>query len=84
MVSGLVQGVCYRMDCRDAASEIGVAGWVRNLASGDVEVLAEGTDEQLAKLLAWCRRGPPHARVTSVREEYSAATGEFDSFEIGY
>lgn len=70
------------MCAREEAARLDLAGWVRNLLNGAVEVVAEGDRDNVDKFLAWCRRGPSYARVMSVKEEYSDATGEFDSFEI--
>lgn len=84
IVSGRVQGVCFRMYANQEASSLGLSGWVRNLDTGDVEVVAEGEDEAVTALLSWCREGPSHANVTNVSSEYSEATGEFSPFEIRY
>jgi acylphosphatase len=83
-VRGQVQGVCYRMYAREKAAELGLTGWVRNRHDGTVEVLAEGDDGALAEFLAWCRTGPPHARVSDVAAAYSEPTREFGSFEIAF
>jgi len=47
-----------------------------------VEVLAEGPEPVLQELLAWCREGPPGARVSGVAEKWLEATGELTRFEI--
>jgi len=65
-VTGRVQGVGYREALRSEAQRLGVTGWVRNLADGSVQALAQGSDAALAALLAWARRGPPAARVERV------------------
>jgi acylphosphatase len=65
-VRGLVQGVFYRASTVDRAAQLGVVGWVRNSADGSVELEAEGPREQVDQLIAWCRRGPPGARVSGV------------------
>jgi acylphosphatase len=62
-VLGRVQGVGFRYTCYQEARRLGLAGWVRNTASGDVEVWAEGPREKLDRFLEWLRRGPPGARV---------------------
>jgi len=62
-VSGRVQGVCYRMETRQRALELGLSGWVRNLADGRVEVLACGGERELRRLRDWLKRGPALARV---------------------
>lgn len=49
--SGTVQGVGFRFSCRRAAYELGVAGWVRNLGDGRVEILAEAEEGALREFL---------------------------------
>ena len=66
VIRGRVQGVGYRMAMTDAASALGVAGWVRNRRDGTVEALVQGDEALVEELLAWCRRGPPGARVTAI------------------
>ena len=66
VVSGRVQGVGYRYAMTDAARSAGVSGWVRNRRDGTVEALVQGDEEQVERMLAWCRRGPPGARVTAI------------------
>lgn len=80
-VRGRVQGVGYRLGCRRRAIELGVSGWVRNLADGSVEVEAEGQPQCLAELMLWCEKGPQRAHVTGVGTTRIAATGD-DWFEI--
>jgi acylphosphatase len=65
-ISGRVQGVYYRDSCRQMAQRLGVAGWVRNLRDGTVEVVAEGPRHDVGALAAWCRNGPPRAEVSGV------------------
>jgi acylphosphatase len=71
VVRGAVQGVGFRWSCVREAGRLGVAGWVRNLPTGEVEIVAEGDDDAVGRLVAWARRGPSGARVdgVDVREE---------------
>jgi acylphosphatase len=82
IVSGRVQGVGFRFSAYDEAKDLALAGWVRNLPNGDVEIVAEGRRENLQMLAAWAHLGPPSAHVTTVREESSDFTGEFKDFRI--
>lgn len=66
LISGRVQGVGYRDALQREAERLGVTGWVRNRADGDVEALAQGGAQAVAALLEWARRGPPAARVARV------------------
>ncbi|MGZ5401451.1 MAG: acylphosphatase [Nocardioides sp.] len=65
-VTGRVQGVMYRESCRREAERLGVTGWVRNEPDGSVAVEASGPEDAVESLLAWCRQGPPGARVERV------------------
>jgi acylphosphatase len=76
VVTGLVQGVWFRESCRDEAQHLGVAGWVRNRADGAVEVEAEGPEHAVARLVAWCRVGPPSAEVAGVEVAEVPTTGQ--------
>ena len=67
-VGGMVQGVGYRYFAQRAARRLGVAGYVRNLADGRVEVYAIGTTEQMDALRNALRRGPRMAAVDRVEE----------------
>lgn len=74
LVSGRVQGVAFRWWTQRTAEELGLAGWVRNLADGRVEALVEGDEASVAEMLRWLRHGPEHARVTNL--SVRAASGE--------
>lgn len=65
-IGGRVQGVGFRDAMRREAERVGVTGWVRNRAAGDVEALVQGSAAALQAMLAWARRGPPGARVERV------------------
>jgi acylphosphatase len=82
VVSGRVQGVFFRAETHDQAVALGLTGWVKNSPDGDVEAVAEGSRDQIEKLIAWCRLGPPHAEVSNVSVTWDEYTGEFDRFKI--
>jgi len=83
-ISGRVQGVFFRAHTQEIAQRLGLVGWVRNLDDGRVEVIAEGREAELQKLIDWCWQGPPGARVDDVEIIYEEPTNEFRSFEIKY
>lgn len=66
LIEGRVQGVGYRYAFSERATALGLAGWVRNRASGAVEASVHGADDAVAAIIAWAHQGPPAARVTQV------------------
>jgi acylphosphatase len=82
VVSGRVQGVGFRASTASEARRLGLAGWVRNLWDGEVELVAEGAQALLDQLLAYLREGPGLAHVTGVRAEWLAPVGLPRPFQV--
>jgi acylphosphatase len=76
IVTGRVQGVFFRKTTVQEAERLGLAGWVKNRTDGRVEIEAEGTAEALEAFLAFCRRGPEHARVDELAVAHHPPRGE--------
>ncbi len=70
-VWGRVQGVGYRHFVWRRATELGLAGWVRNRADGSVELVAAGDPERLSELQRLLEEGPRFARVDRIETETS-------------
>lgn len=81
-ISGQVQGVGFRFFTMQAAQDHNLTGWVRNRWDGRVEVMAEGTHENLNRLLIALRRGPISADVEKVDYEFKDAQGGFQGFRL--
>jgi len=84
IIEGRVQGVWFRDSTRNEATRLNCTGWVKNRFDGSVELVAEGSQEEVKKLIEWCHHGPPGARVTMVHEIKEDYTGKFESFRISY
>ena len=82
LISGQVQGVLYRSFCQKFAISIGLTGWVKNTFDNKVEIVAEGTKEQLEKLISWTQTGSPYSQVENVKVGWEEASGEFKGFEV--
>lgn len=80
-VSGHVQGVFFRGAAVEAATEAGLAGWVRNRVDGRLEAVLEGDKDSIQGVIDWFHNGPPAARVESVEVFWDNATHEFIGFE---
>lgn len=82
IVSGRVQGVFYRASAKVKAEELNLAGWVKNLPNGSVEILAEGDEKDLKEFIKWCYNGSSGAQVKKVETVWSEFEGRFDKFEL--
>ena len=81
-VSGRVQGVWFRQSTAERGKALGLAGWVRNLADGRVEILAEGPREAVEALMDYARVGPPLADVRSLEVQWGDSTGDLEAFGV--
>lgn len=80
-VRGRVQGVSFRWSTQREARDLGVKGWVRNLADGRVEAWLEGDEHPVESVLDWMDIGPPAARVDEVDVRVVEPAGHED-FEV--
>lgn len=80
-VTGKVQGVYFRASTKAKAQQLGLTGWVRNLADGQVEGVACGDQAALDSLKAWLAEGPESAVVTQL-DVQPEAPQDWSSFEV--
>ncbi len=81
--SGRVQGVGFRYTARSLASRFAVAGYVKNLRDGRVELVVEGAPEEVSALLAAVRREMGYY-IAAVQETAKPATGRLHGFEVRF
>lgn len=84
VVSGRVQGVGFRFFVYREGRKLGLAGVVRNLPDGRVDVVAEGPEPTLHQLLGLLRRGPMLSRVDEVDVEWNVPPPRTSEFTIGF
>lgn len=80
-LSGLVQGVFYRVWTQGQARELEVSGWVRNCPDGSVEAHLSGEEDSVTRMIERMRRGPSNARVDDLKVE-EEEPGERGRFEV--
>jgi len=84
VIKGRVQGVGYRWFARQAAEELGICGYVKNLANGDVEVVAEGETAVVDKFIEYLRQGPSFAHVVDIQVKQKDFIQSFNNFEVSF
>lgn len=82
LISGRVQGVFFRASTLAKARKLSLDGWVKNLADGRVEIMAQGERAMLTQFVDWCRQGPAKARVDRIEIIELAADDGLSSFTI--
>jgi acylphosphatase len=82
LISGLVQGVCFRAETKYRAQELGLCGWVKNSPDAKVEAVFEGDRPSVEKMIQWCTKGPAGAIVHNVTVEWQGYQGEYKDFYI--
>ena len=75
-----MQGVGFRYFVKMKADTLGINGFVKNLANGNVYAEAEGEPEQLDLFIRACQQGPSHAWVEKVDIQYCPLQG-FEGFD---
>jgi acylphosphatase len=81
-VYGTVQGVGYRYFVVRHARRLGLTGFVRNLADGSVEVVAEGKAATLKELVSLLEAGPSGAAVERVEAGWEGHAKGYGSFDL--
>lgn len=82
--SGRVQGVGFRYSVREVACGYEVAGFVRNLPDGRVELVAEGEEEEAKAFVEGIRDAGLAGHIRNEETHWQPATGEFNRFEIRF
>jgi acylphosphatase len=83
-IVGIVQGVGFRYSVCHIARTLGITGWVKNTEQGSVELFAEGKLANIEKLSTWLHKGPPGARIETVRIDKVEYSGKNSTFEVVY
>lgn len=84
-VKGRVQGVGFRFYTQKKAIDTGISGYVKNLPDGSVEVVASGSDSQLAEFKKHLETGPSMALVQSIEQQKQPVSKKrYRGFKIKY
>lgn len=84
IIHGSVQGVFFRHNAKKIALSLGLKGYTRNMPDGTVEVVAEGPEDKLKELIAFCKKGPEAAMIEKIDVKFEKASNEFKGFGVRY
>ena len=79
---GRVQRVSYREHVYNETFDRNISGYVMNLRNGDVEIVAEGSEQDLRDLINAINIIQRPIAVKSFTIRWEEATGEYATFEI--
>lgn len=82
IVKGFVQGVGFRYYVYRNAQSLGLLGYVKNLATGAVEIFLEGEEQKIEEMISIVKQGPSRSRVNSIDLEYGDFNENFFDFSI--
>ena len=84
LVTGKVQGVFFRQATKVVAVKNNVTGWVKNLESGQVEILLEGDAQNVNSVIDWSHNGPANSRVDEIKTKQQEFSGQYSYFNVLY
>jgi acylphosphatase len=76
LVEGRLQGSNFRYYTQQQAQKLGLAGFVRHLSDGRIEIDAQGDDESVEQMLTWCSQGPQSGHLKSILFRYDEPGSE--------
>lgn len=83
-ITGKVQGVFYRDNAQEKATELGLKGFVKNMPDESVLVCTQGKKHKIEDFIVWCREGSPSAEVDHIEVTWREPVDNFESFEVTY
>ena len=84
IITGRVQGVGFRYYATRYAENIGIRGYVKNLADGSVEILAEGEEEQIEQFKDRLEKGSGYARIDDISITFKPYEAKYQTFGVEY
>ena len=84
IIIGRVQNVFFRIFVKKYADKLGIKGFTENLPNGSIEVIAQGENDSLDKLIKQVKIGPDFAKVDKIIVSRETSNEIFQNFEIRY
>lgn len=82
LIEGRLQGMNFRYHTQQQAKKLGVTGFIRTLSDGRIEIEAQGDEDQVTKMLAWCQQEPQSAHIKTILYRYDEPTERYSDFIV--
>ncbi len=82
LIEGRLQVMNFRFRTQQQAKKLNLTGFVRTLSDGRIEIDAQGSAEDVEKLLAWCQEEPQSSQIKSILYRYDEANERYSSFDV--
>jgi len=82
LIEGRLQAMNFRFRTQQQAQKLSLTGFVRTLSDGRTEIDAQGSAEDVEKLLAWCQEDPQSSQIKSILYRYDEANERSAGFEV--
>jgi acylphosphatase len=82
LIEGRLQGANFRFNAQKEASRLNLVGFIRNLADGRIEIEAQGEQDQVDKILAWCQEEPHGSQIKSILFRYDDPINRYSEFNV--
>jgi acylphosphatase len=82
VISGKVQGVAYRTYAQEAATNLGLVGYVRNDPDGTVLVVAQGILDVLKEFVEFLNEGSLLSKVEGVAVDWRSVSAVYGEFSV--
>ena len=82
LIEGRLQGMNFRLQTQSQANQLNLAGFVRTLSDGRIEIEARGTQENVELLLQWCQQEPHSSSIKSILFRYDEPNKSYTDFSV--
>lgn len=82
LIEGRLQGMNFRYHTQQQAQKLGVTGFIRTLSDGRIEIVVQGEEDQVAKMLEWCQQEPQSSQIKTILYRYDEQTEQFSDFVV--
>lgn len=82
LIEGRLQGINFRYHTQQQAQKLGVTGFIRTLSDGRTEIVVQGDENQVTKMLDWCQQEPQSSQIKTILYRYDEQTEQFSDFAV--